>query len=208
LTRESIRRKYHRHAKLYDLDDALFFGTKQKLRRRVIELAGIEQGTKVLDLMVGTGDTTILAAKAGAIVTSVDFSGPMLAVARRKLERRGLENVGFIQSDAEDLPFEDASFDAVICTYGLDTVYDPASAVSEMARVARPSAPVVAACKADASGIGRAMDALVSLYLRTCWKCRSVDVVPVFKEAGLEDVREERFYAGMGRVTSGRKPPE
>ncbi len=205
--RKSIEKKYHRHAFLYDLDDMLFLGTKGKLRKRVLDLAGVREGMRVLDVMAGTGKTSLLAAQRGARVVAIDFSKPMLRIAKHRLQRHGHGDVKLKRGRAEKLPFKKGTFDAVVCTYGLGTVYEPKPVVKEMARVVKRGGCIAAAYKSDpGSAVGRFLDCFVSAYLRWCWKCRSVELEGLFEEASLIGVEVEPYYFGIGKVIVGRKP--
>jgi ubiquinone/menaquinone biosynthesis C-methylase UbiE len=75
-------------------------------------------------------------------VTGVDLSSDMLAIAVTRAREMG-QTVRLIEGDAEDLPFEDRSFDTVVCTYALCSVRDDASAISEMYRVLRPGGRLI-----------------------------------------------------------------
>ena len=102
----------------------------------LIARAGVQSGCRLLDLACGTGVVTRAAAplvgETGSIVAS-DLNEGMLAEAQRH-EVVGA-TIQWRQADAEDLPFEDDSFDAVLCQQGLQFVPNMASAVGEMRRV-------------------------------------------------------------------------
>ena len=205
-TRNDIRIRYDLYARYYDLDDTIFLGTKQRLRARVVELAGIREGTSVLDVMVGTGKLSVLAAEAGGEVVGVDLSRPMLALAKQRADDLGVDGITLKEGDAEDLPFEDGSFDTVISSYGLDTVFDPEKAVREMMRVVKKGGRIAAAYKSFPTGIFSSLiDKAVSAYLGEFWYCRNVDVKRIMKKAGLKGIREESYWGGMGKVCSATK---
>jgi demethylmenaquinone methyltransferase/2-methoxy-6-polyprenyl-1,4-benzoquinol methylase len=107
-------------------------------RRRAVAL--IRPGDRVLDLGCGTGDLTLAAARrAGPTghVTGVDFSGPMLEVARAKA--MGRPGMTFLQASADALPFPDASFDVVVSAFVLRSLAAiRTGAGRELARVLRP----------------------------------------------------------------------
>lgn len=91
----------------------------------------------VLDVATGPGTLAILAAKAGARVTAVDFAPEMLAHAKRRAEASGVE-LDLRVADATALPFADASFDAAFAMFVLMVVPDRARALAELRRVLRP----------------------------------------------------------------------
>ena len=101
-----------------------------------VERAGVEPGMEVLDVACGTGNATIPAARAGARVTGIDFSDALLAVARVRAADAMVE-VNWVEGDAQDLPFEDGSFDRVISTFGHMFAPDHERTAAEMKRVCR-----------------------------------------------------------------------
>lgn len=98
----------------------------------------------VLDVATGTGAVAErLVLRYRCRVTGIDQSADMLAAARERLEEDGLaQRVTLVQGEAEHLPFEDASFDALTVTYLLRYVDDPGAVLREMVRVVRPGGVV------------------------------------------------------------------
>jgi SAM-dependent methyltransferase len=94
-------------------------------------------GERILDLATGTGWTSRVIARRGATVTGVDIATGLLAAAEREAAVERLP-IRYLQGDAEDLPFDDQSFDAVISTYGVMFASRPEAAARELARVCRP----------------------------------------------------------------------
>ncbi|MFD1343234.1 class I SAM-dependent methyltransferase [Litorisediminicola beolgyonensis] len=97
-------------------------------------VSSIESSGKVLDLCCGQGNVTEALVKAGHAVTGVDFSSKMLAYARKRVP-----GGDFVEADAQDLPFDDGSFDAVVCSFGLMHIPDQPKALAEIRRVLKPS---------------------------------------------------------------------
>jgi len=91
---------------------------------------------KTLEVAVGTG-LNLPFYPGDVQLTGVDFSPAMLSLARQRAEQLG-RVVDLREADAHELPFPDASFDTVVCTYGLCAIPDDSRAVSEMKRVLRP----------------------------------------------------------------------
>lgn len=108
----------------------------------VFDLAGRLRGKRVLDVGTGDGTYAIEAAERGAIVTALDLEQEMLDAAQARAASRGVEVI-LQQGRAEQLPFEDASFDVVIAVTVLCFVPDAQRAVGEMARVLVPGGRVV-----------------------------------------------------------------
>lgn len=119
-------------AEIYDRDFVpALFGQFAPL---LAEAAGIDADEKVLDLACGTGIAALAALDRGAgSVTGLDINPGMLAVARAKTDR-----VTWVEGRAEALPFDDGSFDAVLCQFALMFLADRTRALREMARVTRP----------------------------------------------------------------------
>ena len=104
---------------------------------RVVELAGVGPGMRVLDVACGTGVLSLVAAdlvKPDGSVAGLDLNPGMLDVARRKAP-----HIDWREAPAEAIPFEDATFDAVVSQFGLMFFQDKALAIREMLRVLRPA---------------------------------------------------------------------
>ena len=134
-------------ARRYDLlNDLQSFGLHRRWKRRVAELAAVQPGGRALDLCCGTGDIAFALARRGAEVTGLDFSQKMLEVAEsRRLKNPELktQKLIFIQGDAQQIPFSDATFDIVTVGYGLRNLMNWETGLAEMQRVARPGARLV-----------------------------------------------------------------
>ncbi|MBI5799824.1 MAG: ubiquinone/menaquinone biosynthesis methyltransferase [Verrucomicrobia bacterium] len=131
----------------YDLiNDLQSFGLHRWWKRRLLRLAAVQPGESALDLCCGTGDVAFALAAAGAQVTGLDFSAPMLAVAEaRKVKgKRQKAKVGepalpvFVQGDALHTPFPVAHFDIVTISYGLRNLASVDDGLREMWRVLKP----------------------------------------------------------------------
>ncbi len=96
-----------------------------------------EQNARILDVATGTGWTARRLADRGFAVTASDFAPEVVDAGKALAETRGLD-IAFEQADAESLPYPDASFDAVISTFGVMFVQRPEEAAAELARVCRP----------------------------------------------------------------------
>src|SRR5687767_6105383 len=103
---------------------------------RLVEACGIGSGMKVLDVAAGTGNSSIPAAQAGADVTASDLVPDLLEAGRRRAESEGL-SLQWTEADAENLPFEDESFDVVMSSIGVMFAPHHQEAADEMVRVCR-----------------------------------------------------------------------
>jgi demethylmenaquinone methyltransferase/2-methoxy-6-polyprenyl-1,4-benzoquinol methylase len=110
------------------------FGQDPRWRAAMVAAVDPQPGQRILDVATGTGMVARALARHGAVVTALDQSEAMLAVARARPDRR----ITFVHGEAERLPFEDAAFDALTFTYLLRYVDDPAATMRELARVVTP----------------------------------------------------------------------
>jgi ubiquinone/menaquinone biosynthesis C-methylase UbiE len=131
-------------ARVADLAPAIHVGD-QEATRTLLEMLQLDPSHHVLDVGCGAGITaTLIASQIGARVTGIDIAPRMVAKAQERARRAGLsERVHFHVGDVFDLPFDDATFDAVIFESLLTIIPgDPADALAEMARVLRPGGRV------------------------------------------------------------------
>ena len=113
--------------------------------KNVVAHADIGQGTTVLDVACGTGNATIPAALAGGRCTGLDLTPELFDAARTHAAEAGVE-IEWVQGDAEELPFEDASFDRILSTFGVMFAPRHEVAAGELARVIAPGGSIVLAC--------------------------------------------------------------
>jgi ubiquinone/menaquinone biosynthesis C-methylase UbiE len=128
----------------------------------IVERSELEPGMEVLDVACGTGNATIPAARAGARVTGLDFSSALFSLARERAADAMVE-VEWTEADAQELPFEDASFDRVISTFGHMFAPNHRRTAEEMIRVCRPGGAVAIACWTPNGAIGRMFGAVGEL---------------------------------------------
>src|SRR5215210_8390094 len=120
----------------------------------VIERSGLEPGMDLLDVACGAGNATLPAARAGARTTGLDFAPGLLEIARERAADAMLE-IDFIEGDAQAMPFEDASYDRVVSTFGHMFAPDHRRTADEMRRVLRPGGVIAVACWMPEGAIGR-----------------------------------------------------
>lgn len=170
---------------------------------RLLQLASLAPGERVLDVACGTGLVTLEAAVAVGATGSVlgtDLSEEMVKLLRENVSRAGLANVTAERMDAEELTCEDASFDAVLCALGLMYVPDPQASLREMLRVLRAGGRAVAAVWGARTGCGWAeifpiVDRRVaSEVCPMFFQLGSGDVLRwTMEAAGFTDVAQERI---------------
>jgi demethylmenaquinone methyltransferase/2-methoxy-6-polyprenyl-1,4-benzoquinol methylase len=204
---------YDRYASL------LSFGQDPRWRRFLVSL--VVPGASVLDVATGTGAVAERLLRRGCDVTGIDQSTEMLAVARARLGGRAR----LLEGRAEQLPFADESFDALTFTYLLRYVDDPVATLRELARVVRPGGTVAMLEFGLPRGAWRP---LWELYVRVGLPAagrlispgwhdvgrflgpsirdfhEQHDVLQLWREAGIVDVRARSFSLGGGLVVWGR----
>jgi SAM-dependent methyltransferase len=120
---------------------------------RLVEASGIGPGVRVLDVAAGTGNASLPAAAAGADVTASDLTPELLDAGRARAEPAGLE-LDWVEADAENLPFEDESFDVVISAIGVMFAPHHQAAADELVRVCRPGGTIGLLCWTPEGMIG------------------------------------------------------
>jgi demethylmenaquinone methyltransferase/2-methoxy-6-polyprenyl-1,4-benzoquinol methylase len=203
----------------------LSFGQDPCWRRFLVSRLREPAGAHVLDVATGTGLVASELLRRGYRVTGVDQSAGMLATAH---ERLGAD-VELREARAEELPFADASFDALTFTYLLRYVDDPAATLAELARVVRPGGTIAMLEFGLPRGIWRALwELYVRIGLPTAgrlispawhdagrilgptirrfhqdWPAERLE--PAWREAGMEDVHAKRLSLGGGLVMWARR---
>jgi demethylmenaquinone methyltransferase/2-methoxy-6-polyprenyl-1,4-benzoquinol methylase len=225
-----VREMFSRLAERYDVvNDVMSFGLHRRWKRETVRIAfeGRPPGARLLDLCCGTGDIGFRAEETkGASVRGLDFTLPMLAVARRRRSESG-SRAAFTQGDALVLPFRDAAFEVITVGYGLRNIADPQAALVEMRRVLAPGgrAVILDFGKPDNAIAG----ALYQAFLRTMMPAvgwlfhRDVEtylyipeslkrypgqrgVADLMRKAGFANVRyEDRLLGTMG-INIGEAP--
>jgi demethylmenaquinone methyltransferase/2-methoxy-6-polyprenyl-1,4-benzoquinol methylase len=214
---------YDRYARLLSL------GQDPRWRRFLVSRVSVAPTETVLDVASGTAAVAIeLARRTGCSVVGLDQSQEMLAVGRRRVEQAGLKaRVRLVRGNAEQLPFQDATFDAVTFTYLLRYVEDRDATMRELVRVTRAGGTVAAL----EFGVPPApiWGALWELYVRLVLPIAGRAISPgwgevgrflgpsiralpppeqladVWRDSGITDVRFRRLSFGGGVVMWGRR---
>lgn len=211
---------YERYARLLSL------GQDPRWRKFLVSRVEAGPGDEVLDVATGTGAVAAeLLRQKGCAVVGVDQSPEMLAVARQQLPA----SVRLVAANAEQLPFADASFDALTVTYLLRYVDDPGATLGELARVVRPDGTIASLEFAVPAAVWRPLwRAYVGAVLPTAgrliapgwlevgrflggsirdfWRRYPLErQLELWRDAGIEDVRHRRLSLGGGIVIWGRR---
>src|SRR6516225_5522452 len=117
------------------------------------ETADLQAGWKVLDVATGSGNAALAAARRGCEAVGVDYVAALLERGRVRAAAEHLD-VRFVEGDAENLPFPDASFDGVLSIYGVMFAPDHARAAAELTRVCRSGGRIALASWAPNGFIG------------------------------------------------------
>ena len=131
-----VGRVFSSVASRYDLmNDVMSLGVHRLWKRYAVHVAGIRPGMTVLDVAGGTGDMAALFAPLlgdeGHLIVS-DINGDMLHTGRDRLTDRGVIGIGFVQANAEALPFRSDTFDCIAIAFGLRNVTDKKKALRSM----------------------------------------------------------------------------
>lgn len=144
-----VRNMFSSIADRYDsMNQLLSLRMHHKWRQQAISLADIRPGQTILDVATGTGDLMIEAMKrmkGQGLIIGVDFVPRMLEIANRKLDRLNIDKPKYdlMVADAMNLPFADATFDAVTIGFGLRNVVMLEKALQEFTRVLKPEGKLV-----------------------------------------------------------------
>ncbi len=133
LAPDGVREMFDRISPVYDVMNHVMTVGLDRKWRDLAAAAAVERGDRVLDACCGTGDLALACERAGGRVTGLDFSERMLERAREKSR-----SIDWVRGDVLDIPFDDASFDAVTVGFGVRNVADLDLAFRELRRVLRP----------------------------------------------------------------------
>jgi SAM-dependent methyltransferase len=170
-------------------------------RRIALEMLEIAPGDRVLDVACGPGNFSRAFADAGGRVVGLDASRTMLERAVR--ERPG-DGVEYVRASATDLPFADASFDAVCCFAALYLIEEPLKAVAEIARVVAPGGRVALLSSVARGPLPAGLSDAVVRPLTGVRIFGRDALTRELRAHGLTDVR--RRVSGFAQFVSARRP--
>ena len=155
LTRDDLEAIKGRQQATWASGDYSVIGTTlQIVGESLCEAVDVSAGWRVLDVAAGNGNASLAAARRDCEVTASDYVEELLAGASHRAEAEGLALTTRV-ADAEQLPFEDSAFDAVLSTFGVMFVPDPQRAADEMLRVCRPGGRIGLANWTPTGFVGR-----------------------------------------------------
>lgn len=190
----------------------------QSVSERMLDLAAVQPGHRVLDIATGIGEPALRAASrvgpAGRVVAT-DISSRMLDFARARATSLGLTNVEFREVDAERLDFPDRSFDVVLCRWGITSLPSPANTMVAIRRMLAPGGSFATAVW-EAGSRGRPLASLASAVAREMFDSPSTPqedpAVPgsagkaleeALVHAGFRHVHVEEMTLALGFPTAG-----
>lgn len=141
--KQQIGQLFDRIAGTYDgLNHGLSLNIDRLWRRKTVRL--MQPAQHVLDVAIGTADLTIEMLRRGKAeqVTGIDLSDQMMAIGQKKTDKYQMSNVRFIHANAQQMPFEKDTFDAVTCAFGCRNFQDLDGGLREMYRVLKPGGQV------------------------------------------------------------------
>ncbi|WP_350315814.1 bifunctional demethylmenaquinone methyltransferase/2-methoxy-6-polyprenyl-1,4-benzoquinol methylase UbiE [Pectobacterium aroidearum] len=186
---------FHSVAAKYDLmNDLMSFGIHRIWKRFTIECSGVRRNQRVLDLAGGTGDLTAKFSRMvgeGGEVILADINASMLKVGREKLRNKGIiDNISYVQANAEALPFPDDFFDCITISFGLRNVTDKNKALRSMYRVLKPGGRLLVL----------EFSKPIIKQLSTVYDAYSFHILPRIGEAVASDAGSYRYLAESIRM--------
>ena len=157
----------------------------------------LEPGQRVLDVACGTGNLSFPAARAGAVVTGIDIASNLIEQARARAEAEGLK-IRFEEGDAEQLPYEDGSFDAVVTMFGAMFAPRPEKVAAELVRVCRPGGRIAMANWTPTGFIGQ-------MFKLTSTHVPPPPLMPSPVKWGDEETVRERLRDGIAELRFARQ---
>ena len=200
---ERLKRKWQKEAPTYDRRMGFF---ERVLFRDGREWVCSRASGEVLEVAVGTGRNFPFY-PGGVQLTGIDLSPAMLEIARKKADELSLD-ADLRESDAQELPFSDASFDTVVCTLSLCNIPDDRRAIAEMKRVLRPRGRLLLLDHVRSSSKAwlAAQRMLEPLFWRfSCDHLLRRPLEHVLAE-GFKVEQRERYKAGIVERLSARRP--
>jgi ubiquinone/menaquinone biosynthesis C-methylase UbiE len=199
-----VRRVWEKGAPGYDKQIAFFeriwFGGGR-------QWLGARARGRVLEVAAGTGLNLPFYPAATTTITGIDLSPAMLAIARQRAADLGVR-ADLHTGDAQALPFEDATFDTVVCALSLCTIPDPATAIAEMRRVLLPGGRLLLLDHVGSTWppIRAAQWLLEQVTRRAAGEHFTRRQLPLVRAAGFDVVEVERLKAGTVERVFARKP--
>ena len=140
--KEQVAQMFNTISENYDnLNRVISFGIDVKWRKKVLKMVADTQPKTILDIATGTGDLAILMSNTSAErIIGLDISAGMLEVGKQKIESKNLSNkIEMVLADSENMPYPDATFDAITVAFGVRNFETLEKGLSEILRVLKPN---------------------------------------------------------------------
>jgi ubiquinone/menaquinone biosynthesis C-methylase UbiE len=200
--REQQRQSWDRFSGGWAKWDHLVLAMLQAFGDEMLSMLEVEEDGAYLDVASGTGEPGLtiagLAPRGSVVLT--DLAAGMLHVARKSADRRGLSNVEVREASADNLPFDDESFDGVSCRLGLMFFPDVGAAVSEMVRVLRPGGRIATAVWAEPAGNPALTVPMAAIAAEVEVPTQPPDAPGLFRFAGPGAVSDLFASAGLSSI--------
>ncbi len=162
-----------------------------------VQRLNLAPGNSVLDVACGTGNLALPAARAGALVTGVDIAVNSIQQARSRAEAEGL-TAKFDEGDAEQLPYDNASFDVVLSMFGVMFAPRPELVAAELLRVCRPGGRIALANWTSGGFVGK-------MFKTIATHVPPPANMPSPLKWGDEEVVRERLGGGASEISTTRR---
>lgn len=137
--KRTVRKEFTKQARNYAESSIL---TDPEKIDSLIQATDASSGTRLLEVATGPGHVAFGFAEECDQVVGIDITETQLEIAKGKKEERDVDNIHFEKGDAENLPYENNSFDVVVCRLAFHHFEDPPLVIEEMARVCRPNGTI------------------------------------------------------------------
>lgn len=200
----TVRRRYNRVARTYDLEQSLVERLGANRWRRELWARAPSTGT-ILEIGVGTG-ASMRYYPGDAKVHAIDVSEEMLRRAESRARKLGIDNADLVQMDAQQLQFDDGTFDAVLATFVFCSVPDPVAGLREAGRVLKPGASLflLEHVRSPNPVLGRMMDLVNPIAVRMSGANMNRKTVENIQRAGFEIASLESHAFGIVKVIEAR----
>lgn len=198
---DTTRRRYNRHARFYDIEQGPMNRFTGRLRRALWRR--VPDGP-VLEVGVGTG-LNIQYYPSGSTVTAIDISEKMLERARQRAAQLNAP-VNLVQMDAQQLDFQDSSFEAAVATYAFCSVPDPFAGLREIRRVLKPDGRLflLEHVRSGNAAAGKVMDLLNPLAVRVSGANINRRTVANVKRVGFEILEVTSRFFGIVKLIEAK----
>lgn len=168
----------------------------------IIDKAGLKQGDRVMDMSTGTGEPGLTAAKSigSGTVVGVDLAEDMLVVAREKAAALGVGNYSTQIYDGSKVPFADATFDAIVCRFGVIFSPEPVALMTDMVRTLKPGRKMSVSSWAAKEDNAWATTAAAGVAKHITVAPLPSDAPGIFRYADAQQLKRDMEAAGLKHV--------